>query len=163
MVKKLTSFSKNVWGYAKLLSLFDALAKALMAMEVTGHYWKNPVSTLAECGAVAPLNPLGTTRAMLVLRRCDRNEILPRIVTKPLVVSPRIPNRSPRCRKASQSANGYRWQPDSNPGASWKIGAVQMSTMLKGMRIPVRPLPILARIRLGKKFCRETQAILKRG
>jgi transposase len=49
--------------YAKLLGVLDAPADALVAMEATGHYWKNLFAALVAAGfAVALVNPLRTRR-----------------------------------------------------------------------------------------------------
>src|SRR5262245_15065546 len=60
---KATPFSEDAEGYAKLLGLLGAPTDALVAMEATGHYWKNLFAALVAGGfAVALLNPLRTRR-----------------------------------------------------------------------------------------------------
>jgi len=60
---KATPFSEDAEGYAKLLGLLGAPTDALVAMEATGHYWKNLFAALVAAGfAVALLNPLRTRR-----------------------------------------------------------------------------------------------------
>jgi transposase len=57
------SFGEDAAGYAKLRGLLGAPADALVAMEATGHYWKNLFAALAAEGfALALLNPLRTRR-----------------------------------------------------------------------------------------------------
>jgi transposase len=63
VVLKATPFTEDTEGYQKLLSLLGTAADTLVAMEATGHYWKNLFATLAAHGfAVALLNPLRTHR-----------------------------------------------------------------------------------------------------
>jgi transposase len=58
-----TTFSENADGYAKLMSLLESPAEILVAMEATGHYWKNLFAALAAAGfLVALINPLRTRR-----------------------------------------------------------------------------------------------------
>jgi transposase len=60
---KATPFTEDAEGYAKLLGLLGAPTDALVAMEATGHYWKNLFAALVAAGfAVALLNPLRTRR-----------------------------------------------------------------------------------------------------
>lgn len=60
---KATAFTEDAEGYAKLLGLLGAPIDALVAMEATGHYWKNLFAALVAAGfAVALLNPLRTRR-----------------------------------------------------------------------------------------------------
>lgn len=60
---KPTSFAEDASGYAKLFELLGTAAETLVAMEATGHYWKNLFAALAARGyAVALLNPLRTHR-----------------------------------------------------------------------------------------------------
>ena len=50
-------------GYSKLFQLLGESAETLVAMEATGHYWKNLYAALAARGfAVALLNPVRTRR-----------------------------------------------------------------------------------------------------
>lgn len=63
VVLKATPFAEDALGYEKLLGLLGASSDLLIAMEATGHYWKNLFATLAAAGyRVALLNPLRTHR-----------------------------------------------------------------------------------------------------
>jgi transposase len=58
-----TPFGENAAGYEKALQLLGAPGNVLIAMEATGHYWKNLFAVLAAAGhSVALLNPLRTHR-----------------------------------------------------------------------------------------------------
>ena len=59
-----TSFGEDGEGYEKLFSLIGAPEEAVVvALEATGHYWKNLFAALAARGfAVALVNPLRTRR-----------------------------------------------------------------------------------------------------
>jgi len=58
-----TVFGEDAEGYAKLLSLLGPPTDILVAMEATGHYWKNLFAALAAAGfPVALINPLRTHR-----------------------------------------------------------------------------------------------------
>ncbi len=60
---KPTVFGEDAEGHAKLLSLLGAPGDTLVAMEATGHYWKNLFAALAAGGfPVALINPLRTHR-----------------------------------------------------------------------------------------------------
>jgi transposase len=60
---KATPFGEDVDGYTKLFEVLGAPTDALVAMEATGHYWKNLFAALVAAGfAVALLNPLRTRR-----------------------------------------------------------------------------------------------------
>jgi transposase len=60
---KPTSFGEDAVGYQQLLAVLGAPADLLIAMEATGHYWKNLFATLTTAGfTVALLNPLRTHR-----------------------------------------------------------------------------------------------------
>lgn len=60
---KPTPFTEDAAGYDRLLGLLGAPADTLVALEATGHYWKNLFATLAARGfAIALLNPLRTRR-----------------------------------------------------------------------------------------------------
>jgi transposase len=60
---KPTVFGEDAEGYAKLLSLLGPPGDILVAMEATGHYWKNLFAALAAAGfPVALINPLRTHR-----------------------------------------------------------------------------------------------------
>lgn len=64
VVEKSTSFTEDVDGYAKLFRVLGAAEDvALVALEATGHYWKNLVAALMANGfKVALLNPSRTSR-----------------------------------------------------------------------------------------------------
>lgn len=63
VVLKPTPFTENAEGYQTLRGLLGPAADTLVAMEATGHYWKNLFAALvAEGFAVALLNPLRTRR-----------------------------------------------------------------------------------------------------
>jgi transposase len=63
VVLKATAFTEDAEGYQKLLNLLGPPADTLVAMEATGHYWKNLFAALVAAGfAVALLNPLRTRR-----------------------------------------------------------------------------------------------------
>lgn len=58
-----TKFAEAAAGHARLRELLGASADTLVAMEATGHYWKNLFAMLAGEGfAVALLNPRRTSR-----------------------------------------------------------------------------------------------------
>jgi transposase len=58
-----TQFGEDAEGHAKLLSLIGPAEEILVAMEATGHYWKNVFAALAAGGfPVALINPLRTHR-----------------------------------------------------------------------------------------------------
>lgn len=60
---KATRIAEDAEGYARLFALFEAAPVALVALEATGHYWRNLFAALAARGyAVALLNPLRTHR-----------------------------------------------------------------------------------------------------
>jgi transposase len=60
---KATPFGEDAAGYDKALGLLGPPGEALIAMEATGHYWKNLFAALAAAGhSVALLNPLRTRR-----------------------------------------------------------------------------------------------------
>lgn len=60
---KATSFSEDATGYQKALALLGPANEVLIAMEATGHYWKNLFAVLAAAGHnVALINPLRTHR-----------------------------------------------------------------------------------------------------
>lgn len=60
---KALAFKEDAQGYAKLLEVLGAPADVFVAMEATGHYWKNLYATLVAAGyPVAVLNPLQTHR-----------------------------------------------------------------------------------------------------
>lgn len=58
-----SSFGEDAAGYAELFQLLGTPEKCLVALEATGHYWRNLFSWLVAKGyAVAVLNPLRTRR-----------------------------------------------------------------------------------------------------
>ncbi len=58
-----TKFTADAAGHARLRELLGASPDTLVAMEATGHYWKNLFATLVGEGfAVALLNPRRTSR-----------------------------------------------------------------------------------------------------
>jgi transposase len=60
---KPTKITEDASGYERLLELLGEPRDTLVAMEATGHYWKNLFATLAAHGfVVALLNPLRTAR-----------------------------------------------------------------------------------------------------
>lgn len=60
---KPTGFAEDAAGYHKALTLLGAPGEILIAMEATGHYWKNLFAALSVAGhSVALLNPLRTHR-----------------------------------------------------------------------------------------------------
>lgn len=60
---KATPFTEDATGYQKVLALLGSPGEVLIAMEATGHYWKNLFAVLAAAGhTVALLNPLRTHR-----------------------------------------------------------------------------------------------------
>jgi transposase len=60
---KAAPFTEDAAGYDKALALLGTPGGVLIAMEATGHYWKNLFAVLAAAGhSVALLNPLRTRR-----------------------------------------------------------------------------------------------------
>ncbi len=63
VVSKSVSFEEGAAGYRRLGELLGSPADCLIAMEATGHYWKNLfVSLAAEGFQIVLLNPLRTRR-----------------------------------------------------------------------------------------------------
>lgn len=63
VVFKPMRFEEDAQGYAKLFELLGGHGDSVVAMEATGHYWRNLFAALAARGfAVALLNPLRTHR-----------------------------------------------------------------------------------------------------
>ena len=61
VVLKPTGFTEDAVGYQEMLTLLGPATDTLVAMEATGHYWKNLFAVLVTQGfAVALLNPLRT-------------------------------------------------------------------------------------------------------
>jgi transposase len=60
---KPTGFGEDAGGYGKLFELLGTPSEVLVAMEATGHYWKNVFAELTARGfPVALLNPVRTHR-----------------------------------------------------------------------------------------------------
>ena len=60
---KSTPVGEDEAGYSRLFQLLGEPSGTLVAMEATGHYWKNLYAALAARGfAVALLNPVRTRR-----------------------------------------------------------------------------------------------------
>jgi len=63
VVVKPKAFSEDADGYRKLVELLGAPGELLVAMEATGHYWKNLFAALVAGGyTVSLVNPLRTHR-----------------------------------------------------------------------------------------------------
>jgi transposase len=63
LLVKPTVVGEDADGYAKLIRLLGPAEDILIAMEATGHYWKNVFATLVAGGfPVALINPLRTRR-----------------------------------------------------------------------------------------------------
>jgi len=63
VVVKPKAFSEDADGYRKLVELLGAPGELLIAMEATGHYWKNLFAALVAGGyTVSLVNPLRTHR-----------------------------------------------------------------------------------------------------
>lgn len=78
VLEKATGFTEDTDGYLKLFRLLGPAEEiALVAMEATGHYWKNLFAALAAKGYhVALLNPLRTNRfAMEDMQRTKTDAI----------------------------------------------------------------------------------------
>lgn len=60
---KPTAFTEDAQGYQKLLSLLGPAPDTVVALEATGHYWKNLFAAMVAAGfAVGLLNPLRPRR-----------------------------------------------------------------------------------------------------
>lgn len=60
---KPTAFTEDAAGYGKVVELLGPVGDLLVAMEATGHYWRNLFAALAAAGhSIALLNPLRTSR-----------------------------------------------------------------------------------------------------
>lgn len=63
VLARATAFTEDAAGHIKVLELLGAPGDLLVAMEATGHYWRNLFAALAAAGhTVALLNPLRTRR-----------------------------------------------------------------------------------------------------
>lgn len=95
---KATPFGEDAAGYAKLLGLLGPPGEVLVAMEATGHYWKNLFAALAAHGyAVALINPLRTHRfAAEDLERTKTDAIdalgIARFTAQKRPAAPRLPD-----------------------------------------------------------------------
>jgi transposase len=60
---KATPFGEEAAGYQRLVELLGSPQDCLVAMEATGHYWRNLFAYLVSAGfSVALLNPIRTRR-----------------------------------------------------------------------------------------------------
>jgi transposase len=97
---KPTPFSEDAAGYEKLFDRLGSPADTLVAMEATGHYWKNLFAALAARGfAVALLNPLRTHRfAGEELQRTQTDAIdalgIARFAAQKRPLATRLPDRA---------------------------------------------------------------------
>ena len=63
VLQKSRPFTEDAEGYAQLFEVLGDTKDVLVAMEATGHYWKNLFATLTAQGyQVAVINPLRTRR-----------------------------------------------------------------------------------------------------
>lgn len=63
VLTKASTFTEDAAGYEKLFAVVGGHGDAMVAMEATGHYWKNLFAALVARGfSVALLNPLRTKR-----------------------------------------------------------------------------------------------------
>jgi hypothetical protein len=147
---KATPFTEDAEGYAKLLGLLGAPTDVLVAMEATGHYWKNLFAALVAAGfAVALLNPLRTRRfAGEDLQRTQTDAIdavgIARLAAQKRPTASRLPDGASeelrelvrfrdRCSRTSGTGCasctgswiwGFRTSPlmGASSGASWRPG-----------------------------------------
>ena len=97
---KATAFTEAAEGDAKLLGLLGAPTAARVALEATGHYWKNLFAALVAAGfAVALLNPLRTRRfASEDLQRTQTDAIdamgIARFAAQKRPAASRLPDRA---------------------------------------------------------------------
>ena len=97
---KPTVFTEDAEGYQQLVTLLGPAADTLVAMEATGHYWKNLFAALVATGfAVALLNPLRTRRfAGEELQRTQTDAIdalgIARFAAQKRPVASRLPDRA---------------------------------------------------------------------
>ena len=100
VVLKPTPFAEDAQGYEKLRGLLGPAPDTLVAMEATGHYWKNLFAVLiAEGFAVALLNPLRTRRfADEELRRTQTDALdalgIARFAAQKRPAATRLPDRA---------------------------------------------------------------------
>jgi transposase len=100
VILKPTVFTEDAEGYRVLFERLDAPGDALVAMEATGHYWKNLFAALVARGfAVALLNPLRTHRfAGEDLRRTQTDAIdavgIARFAAQKRPPATRLPDRA---------------------------------------------------------------------
>jgi transposase len=60
---KPTAFTEDAVGYARLLEALGPPGDLLVAMEATGHYWRNLFAALAAAGYAIAEAPASTRRA----------------------------------------------------------------------------------------------------
>jgi transposase len=82
VVLKATPFTEDADGYARLLGVLGAPTDALVAMEATGHYWKNLFAALVAAGFAVACNSTSTRKRQLTRRRgwsrtCVGSRLLP--------------------------------------------------------------------------------------
>ena len=100
IVLKPTPFTEDAEGYQKLRNLLGPAPDTLVAMEATGHYWKNLFAVLVADGfAVALLNPLRTRRfADEDLRRTQTDALdavgIARFAAQKRPAAHRVPDRA---------------------------------------------------------------------
>ena len=63
VVLKATPIMEDATGYKRLLELLGNASDCLVAMEATGHYWRNLFAALVTAGfKIALINPLRSSR-----------------------------------------------------------------------------------------------------
>jgi len=63
VVLKATPIMEDATGYKRLLELLGSASDCLVAMEATGHYWRNLFAALVTAGfKIALINPLRSSR-----------------------------------------------------------------------------------------------------
>ena len=63
VILKATAVTEDAPGYKRMLEVLGTAADCLVAMEATGHYWRNLFAALVTAGfKVALINPLRTSR-----------------------------------------------------------------------------------------------------
>lgn len=99
-LRSATKFGADAAGHARLRELLGASPDMLVAMEATGHYWKNLFAMLAGEGfAVALLNPRRTSRfAQEELERTKTDAVdalnIARFAAQKHPVATRLPDRA---------------------------------------------------------------------
>ena len=100
VLERPTGFTEDSAGYEKVIELLGAPGDLLVAMEATGHYWRNLFTALAAAGhSVALLNPLRTSRfAGEDLQRTKTDAIdalgIARFAAQKRPVATRLPDRA---------------------------------------------------------------------